>query len=98
MGNRHHNKKLRTAVRATMARTGESYQTVLSRLRSQQREAVARATDVDLIPIDYFGMPLTIATFVILGDLSCVVTPGSLSFGPCPKNPLFALARPRSLS
>jgi hypothetical protein len=98
MGNRHHNKKLRAAVRATMAKTGESYQTVLCRLRSQQRQAVAPATDVDLIPIDYFGIPLTIATFEILGDLSCVVTPGSLSLGPFPRNPLFALARQRSLS
>lgn len=81
-----------------MARTGESYQKVLSRLRCQEREVVARASEVDLIPIAYFGIPLTIATFEILGDLSCVVTPGSLSFGPFPRNPLFALARQRSLS
>lgn len=98
MGNRHHNKKLRAAVRATMASTGESYQTVLSRLRSQQRQVVARAGDVDLIPIDYFGIPLTIATFQVLGDLSCVVTAGSLSLGPFPRSPLFALARQRRLS
>ncbi len=98
MGNRHHNKKLRASVRATMARTGESYQTVLSRLRSQARKAVARTSDVDLLRIDYFGIPMTIATFQILGDLSCVVTPGSLSSGPYPRNPLFALARRRNLS
>lgn len=66
MGNRHHNKKLRAAVRATMARTGESYQTVLARLRSQARKAVAGPGDVDLIAIDYFGVPLTLATFQIL--------------------------------
>lgn len=81
-----------------MARTGESYQTVLSRLRGQQRHLVAGASDVDLIPIDYFGIPLTIATFQILDDISCVVTPGSLSSGPFPMNPLFALARKRNLS
>ena len=98
MGNRHHNKKLRAAVRATMARTGESYQTVLSRLRRQENKAVAPASDVDLIPIAYFGIPMTIATFQILGDLSCVVTPGSLPSGPFPRNPLFALKRQRSLS
>jgi hypothetical protein len=98
MGNRHHNKKLRAAVRATMARTGESYQTVLSRLRRQGREAVPRTSDVDLIRIDYFGVPMTIATFELLGDLSCVVTPGSFSSGPFPMNPLFALGRQRSLS
>ena len=98
MGNRYHNKKLRAAVRATMARTGESYQTVLSRLRSQEREAVSHAGDVDLIPIGYFGIPLTIATFLIFDDLSCVVTPGSLLSGPFPRNPLFALTRERGLS
>jgi hypothetical protein len=98
MGNRHHNKKLRAAVRATMARTGESYQTVLSRLGRQERQAVASARDVDLIAVVYFGLPLTIATFQLFGDLSCVVTPGSLSAGPFPMTPLFALARRRSLS
>jgi hypothetical protein len=98
MGNRHHNKKLRAAVRATMARTGESYQTVLGRLRRQDRQAVARASDVDLIPIDYFGIRVTMATFELLGELSCVVTPGSLPSGPFPRSPLFGLAPPRSLS
>lgn len=98
MGNRHHNKRLRAAVRAMMANTGESYQTVLSRLRNQKPKAVARANDVDLIPVDYFGISLTIATFEILGDLSCVITPGSISSGPFPKSPLFALARQRALS
>jgi hypothetical protein len=81
-----------------MASTGESYQTVLSRLRSQQGQPVTGARDVDLIPVMYFGIPLTIATFQLLGDLSCIVTPGSLSSGPLPMNPLFALARQRGLS
>jgi hypothetical protein len=98
MGNRHHNKKLRAAVRATMARTGESYQTVLSRLRGQQRPTTTAAGNVDLIAIDYFGMSLTIATFELLDGLSCIVTPGSLTSGPLPRTPLFALARPRCLS
>ena len=98
MGNRHHNKKLRAAVRATMARTGESYQTVLSRVRGSGREAVARTNVVDLIAIEYFGVPLTIATFQILDDLSCVVTPGNLASGPFPRSPLFALAGPRGVS
>ena len=80
-----------------MATTGENYQTVLARVRCQQRD-VARAGDVDLVPVDYFGVPLTLATFQILGDLSCVVTPGSLSSGPFPRSPLFALARQRGLS
>jgi hypothetical protein len=97
MGNRHHDKKLRAAVRSAMAKTGESYQTVLSRLRLQ-RENAAPAADVDLICIDYFGTPLTIATFRLFGALSCVVTPASISSGPFPRSPLFALARRRSLS
>ena len=59
---------------------------------------MARAGDVDLVAIDYFGIPLTIATFEILGALSCVVTTAVLSRGASPKSPLFALARPRSLS
>ncbi len=98
MGNRHHNKKLRAAVRATMARTGESYQTVLSRLRSPEREAVARTSDVDLIRVDYFGIPMTIATFELLGHLACVVAPSSMPSGPFPRNPLIALGRERRLS
>jgi hypothetical protein len=98
MGNRHHNKKLRAAVRATMARTGESYQTVLARLRSHARKAVAGPGDVDLIAIDYFGVPLTLATFQILDELACVVAPGSLAPGTAPKSPLFALPRQRLLS
>lgn len=81
-----------------MARTGESYQTVLSRLRSHGPAAVTPADAVDLIAVRCFGVPLTIATFQILDDLLCVVTPGSLSSGPFPKNPLFALARQRGLS
>jgi len=98
MGNRHHNKKLRAAVRGAMARTGESYQMVLSRLRKRELEPVARASDVDLVPVDYFGIPITIATFQILGGVSCIVTPGSLPSGPFPKNPLLALAGQRGLS
>jgi hypothetical protein len=98
MGNRHHHKKLRAAVRAAMAKTGESYQTVLSRLRSQRHQALAPAHDVDLIAIDYFGVPMTIATFQILGDLSCIVTSGSVRTGPFPRSPLLALTRQRGSS
>ena len=98
MGNRHHDKKMRTAVRAAMAATGESYQQVLSRLRSARRRAASPTRDVDLIPIDYFGIPLTLATFELLGDLSCVAVSGSGFPRPFPKSPFFALARRRSLS
>lgn len=82
-----------------MAVTGESYQQALSRLRDARRRAAAASTrDVDLIPIEYFGIPVTLATFEILGDLSCVAMSGSRFPLPVPKSPLFALARKRSLS
>lgn len=80
-----------------MAVTGESYQQALSRLRDARRRA-ASTRDVDLIPIEYFGIPLTLATFEMLGDLSCVALSGSRFPLPVPKSPLFAIARRRSLS
>lgn len=98
MGNRHHDKKLRADVRAAMAVTGESYQQALLRLRGQLPAAAAPSRDPDLIPIAYFGIPLTLATFEILGDLSCVVLSGSRFSRSVPKSPLFALARRRSMS
>lgn len=81
-----------------MAVTGESYQQALSRLRGARRRAAAATRDVDLIPIEYFGIPVTLATFEILGDLSCVAISGSRFPLPVPQSPLFALARRRSLS
>lgn len=77
MGNRHHHKKMRAEVRATMAATGEGYQQALSRLRSKRQLAARPSPDTDLIAIEYFGIPLTLATFEILGDLSCLVMSGS---------------------
>lgn len=97
MGNRHHHKKLRAEVKAAMAATGASYQQVLARLRAEQRAAAAPVNDIDLIPIAYFGLPLTLATFEILGDLSCLVLSGGLP-RPFPKSPLFALARARRVN
>ena len=98
MGNRHHDKKTRRAVRAAMAKTGESYQKVLCRLRSESARALALAPDVDLVPIQYFGVPMTLATFELLGALSCLVMPANRQLPPFPKSPLFALARTHHLS
>ena len=98
MGNRHHNRKLRAAVRAAMARTGESYQKALARLQSARQVSIALPRDVDLIPIDYFGVPLTLATFELVGALSCVVMSVDHLPQPLPKSPLFALAGQRCLS
>ncbi|HYQ29209.1 MAG TPA: hypothetical protein VER04_18385 [Polyangiaceae bacterium] len=90
MGNRHHNKQLRAQVRARMAKTGESYQQALSRL-SPRPSLGAQTTDVDFLRIDYFGTPLTLATFEILEQVSCVVLPSSGLPSPLPKSPFFAL-------
>lgn len=98
MGNRRHHKRMRADVRATMAVTGESYQQALARLRDARRRAAMPTRDVDLIPIEYFGVPVTLATFEILGDLSCVAISGRRFPLPVPKSPLFALARRRSLN
>jgi hypothetical protein len=98
MGNRHRHKKMRSEVRAIMAETGESYQTALSRLRMERRAASALARQVDLIPIDYFGTPLTLATFEILGDLSFVALSGRDLPRPFPHSPLSAMARRRILN
>ncbi|MEO7034968.1 MAG: hypothetical protein ABI548_13750 [Polyangiaceae bacterium] len=81
-----------------MAATGDSYQQALCRVRSERWPPAAPSHDVDLIPIAYFGIPLTLATFEILGDLSCLVLSESRVPRPFPKSPFFALARQRSLS
>jgi hypothetical protein len=97
MGNRHHHKKMRADVRAIMARTGESYQQVLVRLRARaQPRPAAEGHQVDLLPVSYFGLPVTVATFELLGDLSCVVVSAHHLARPLPANPLLALARQRS--
>lgn len=100
MGNRRHHKKLRNEARAIMATTGENYQRVLSRLRSQRsrRRIPIQSQAVDLIAGAYFGLPVTLATFEILGDLSCVVVSSHHLQRPFPGNPLFGLARPRSFN
>jgi hypothetical protein len=99
MGNRNHHKKLRAEARATMASTGESYQKVLVRLRSRApRRPVAEAHRVDLLPILYFGLPVTLATFEILEKVSCVMISAHHRARPFPDNPLLALSKDRSSS
>lgn len=103
MGNRHGNKKLRLAVRARMATTGESYQKALSSLRHldvPERASVRwGATDsgVDLLPIRYFGAPAAIATFEIVGRLAVLVVSSPHRPAPFPQNPIAALGPPRAV-
>ncbi|MEP7050798.1 MAG: hypothetical protein ABJB12_10610 [Pseudomonadota bacterium] len=80
-----------------MTVAGESYQQVLCRLRTLRNRASALKPEIDLIPIEYFGIPATLATFEILGDLSCVALWGSRFTPPIPNSPFFGLARRRSL-
>lgn len=83
-----------------MAETGESYQQALARWHSRTQASMTRAPrEVDLLCVDYFGARVTLATFQILGRLSCVVVPSSRvarTWGPLPQNPLFALAGARA--
>lgn len=103
MGNRHGNKKLRLAVRARMARTGESYQKALSSLlhldAAAHESKLQGATDdgVDLLPIRYFGAPAAIATFEIAGRLAVLVVSSSHRRAPFPQTPLVALGLPRAV-
>ncbi|HEX2670748.1 MAG TPA: hypothetical protein VHM25_07750 [Polyangiaceae bacterium] len=95
MANRHHHKKQRARVRASMAETGESYQQALTRIRTQKQERAHHLpSHIDLLCIDYFGTELTLATFQILERLACVVVPSSRlcrSASPGPRSPLLAL-------
>ena len=90
MGNRRHHKKLRIEVRARMARTGESYQQALGRIRGE-RPAPASLGAVDLLPVTYFGARAVVATFEIMGRLACLILPTAHRPLPYPANALVAL-------
>ena len=82
-----------------MAETGESYQQALSRSSgSGTRPAPGwLPADVDLLRIDYFGTKVTLATFELMGNVSCVVLASSRVPLPYPKSPFFALDRRRAV-
>jgi hypothetical protein len=66
MANRHSQKKLRAAVRARMARTGESYQQARQRLLALWPSSSASAQAVsgfDLLEFSYFGKPAVLASW-----------------------------------
>ena len=90
MGNRHHHKKLRSEVRARMARTGESYQKALARTLAD-RAPRGMVGSVDLVPIEYFGAKAVLATFEIAGRLAWVAFSSRPRGGPFPQNPLLGL-------
>jgi hypothetical protein len=74
-----------------MARTGESYQKALAQVCAD-RALLGRRDAVDLVPVQYFGVPATLATYELVGRLACVVVSSSRHQGPFPANPLIALA------
>ena len=87
-----------------MASTGESYQQAhrsLLALGEPARHArvgtEAPAIGADLLPIQYFGLPLGLAIFQIAGRLSVLVLSGPQGQGPFPLNPLLALGSARAV-
>lgn len=80
-----------------------SYQKALSSLRHveapTQSSTCSEATDngVDLLPIRYFGVPATVATFEIAGRLAVLVVSSSHRAVPFPQNPIVALGPPRTV-
>jgi hypothetical protein len=87
MGNRHHHKKERADARARAARTGESYQTALAKIRAGRRPD-------DLVTFRAFGVEITIAALSIL-DRVAVVFVSDLA-RPSPRSPLRSLG-PRAI-
>lgn len=69
MANRHANKRLRAAVRARMASSGESYQRAHAHLL-RKRSAATRG--VDLLTCRWFGIPITLATIDVGLGMSVV--------------------------
>lgn len=93
MGSRHGNKKLRNAVKARMAATGETYQRARTRiLEGVAPNASGAARRVDLISISYWGRAATLATFEIAGRLAAVLVAGTSSSGPFPRSPVLGLS------
>ncbi|MDP8998492.1 MAG: hypothetical protein M3O46_00090 [Myxococcota bacterium] len=74
MANRHAHKKLRAEVRARMGATGESYQRAHTRLATRV-SAIAPRTD--LVPLSYYGVPVTLATIEMHGMAVAVLIPSS---------------------
>ena len=66
-----------------MARTGERYQQALERIL-----AARGASAVDLMRVEYFGVPVVLATFEVAGRLACVIVSRRDVF---PRTPLFGL-------
>jgi hypothetical protein len=97
MANRHAHKKLRAAIRARMAATGESYQKARACILSQRRLPHVRA---DLLALTWYGLPVTLATYETDDLCGAMLIPSSRLWGhgypnPFPHYALLALMRSR---
>jgi hypothetical protein len=91
MANRHSHKKLRAEIRERMAKTGESYQAARARILVRPCAQAA----IDLVPFQFFGVPMTLMTAEgRIVDSIAVLRATSRSAPPYPL-PLAALLRPR---
>jgi hypothetical protein len=75
MANRHTNKKLRAEIRARMAATGESHQQAHARIAACRVSATRPETD--LVPVSYYGIPVTLATIEMHGMAVAVLVSSS---------------------
>ncbi|MGA7123686.1 MAG: hypothetical protein WBY94_26515, partial [Polyangiaceae bacterium] len=73
--NRHAHKKFRSQALTRMASTGESYQQAVSRIT--KRRSAASCSSTDLVPVQYFGLPLVLATLELGGRPFAMLIPSS---------------------
>jgi len=81
MANRHTHKKLRAEIRARIKATGETYQQARARILS--RATSLNVARTDLVPLVYFGLPATLATFEVRGVAVFAFVPSSTLWGRC---------------
>lgn len=96
MANRHSHKKLRAEIRARMAATGETYQKAHWQILGA-RAKTPNAGSADLVPITYFGVPATLATFEALGRLFVMLVSSPVRAHPFPANPMLGMLGTRSV-
>jgi hypothetical protein len=76
MANRHSHKKLRAEIRARMASTGETYQTARQRILLRSGDPQPPSARGELLQVEYFGVPLTLALLEQRGRITIVLVPG----------------------
>jgi hypothetical protein len=100
MANRHAHKKLRAEIRARMVETGESYQRARAHIVTRKCPA---NTCTDLVPVTWYGLPATLATYETHGLCGAILIPSAKLWGhgypnPFPQYSLLALMRSRGVA